>query len=64
MPSPHTGEKICEVVDEVLEEWNISPSRVLATLTDNGSNMLAAFHSKLTDSTDDNDSELEDETLT
>ena len=62
MPSPHTGEKIREVVDEVLEEWNISPSRVLATLTDNGSNMLVAFRPKLTDSSDDDDSELEDET--
>ena len=62
MPLPHTGEKIREVVDKVLDEWGISPSKVLATLTDNGSNMVAAFRPKLTNSSDDDDIELEDET--
>ena len=43
MPSPHTGENIRDLVDKVLDEWEIPQSKVSATLTDNGSNMLAAF---------------------
>ena len=64
MPSPHTGENIRELVDKVLHEWDIHPSKVLATITDNGSNMLAAFRSETSNSGDDNDSSVEeDETL-
>ena len=47
---------------KVSQQLNISPSKGLATLTDNGSNMLAAFRPKLTDWSDDDDIELEDET--
>ena len=38
MPSPHTARNICAVVQEVLSEWEIPPSKVTAILTDNGSN--------------------------
>ena len=39
----HTGDNIRELVESILEEWEIPPSKISATLTDNGSNMIAAF---------------------
>ena len=42
MPSPHTAD-VLQVVQEVLSEWDILPWRVQAILTDNTSNMVAAF---------------------
>ncbi len=41
--SPHTAEKIRELTDEVLLEWNISRSRLFKVATDNGSNVIKAF---------------------
>ena len=43
MASPHTAERVLEVIEEVLAEWEIPYSKVPPTLTDNGSNMVAAF---------------------
>jgi len=43
MPLNHTGENICELVESVLEEWEIPPPKISAILTDNGSNMISAF---------------------
>ncbi|XP_055357212.1 uncharacterized protein LOC129602241 [Paramacrobiotus metropolitanus] len=42
-PSPHTAEKVYVLVKEILDEWKISPDRIIAILTDNGSNMVCAF---------------------
>lgn len=54
LPSTHTGDNIGELVDDVLNgEWEIPHSRVSATLTDNGSNILAAFHPRVFESVDD-----------
>ena len=53
LPSPHTGDNIRELVDDVLDEWEIPHSKVSATLTDNGSNMLAAFRPRVFESVDD-----------
>ena len=58
MPSPHTGDNIRDLVDQVLDEWQIPLSKVSATLTDNGSNMLAAFRTQLSE--DDDESDVED----
>ena len=44
MASSHTAERVLEVIEEVLAEWEIPYSKVSAILTDNGSNMVAAFH--------------------
>ena len=33
-------------MDEILAEWDIDPTKILAILTDNGSNMVAAFRAK------------------
>lgn len=41
--SPHTAQKIRELTDEVLLEWNISHSRLIKVATDNGSNVIKAF---------------------
>jgi len=35
------------MVDHVLTEWDIEPSKIIASLTDNGSNMVAAFRKKV-----------------
>ena len=41
--SPHTADRIEEVVRQVLEEWKIPQEKIRAILTDNGSNITAAF---------------------
>lgn len=33
------------MLEDVLTEWDIPPSKVAAVITDNGSNMVAAFNS-------------------
>lgn len=52
--SPHTGERILHIVKAVLQEWDIPCHQVGKILTDNGSNMLKAFHDTIEDSNDDN----------
>ena len=62
MPSPHTGDNIRELVDQVLDEWEIPLSKVSAILTDNGSNILAAFCPQLSEVDEVNDDgNVEDE---
>lgn len=43
MPSPHTADNIAKLVEAILVEWNIDKSKIHRILTDNGSNMVAAF---------------------
>ena len=43
MPSPHTADHVRELVDTILEEWDIPTSKVTVVVTNNGSNMVAAF---------------------
>ena len=43
LPSPHTGDRIEQLVCRVLDEWSILPEQISAILTDNGSNMVCAF---------------------
>jgi len=47
LESSHTGRYIRVVVDHVLTEWDNEPSKIIAGLTDNGSNMVAAFRKKV-----------------
>ena len=59
----HTAVNIRTLLDEVLSEWGIYDSKLFATLTDNGSNMVAAFKAHLQDVTgdsDDDDDEMEE----
>jgi len=44
MVHPHTAESISTLVEESMEEWGIPREKVLTTITDNGSNMVASFH--------------------
>ncbi|KAL0151678.1 hypothetical protein M9458_053079, partial [Cirrhinus mrigala] len=44
MVHPHTVESISTLVEESMEEWGIPREKVLTTITDNGSNMVASFH--------------------
>ena len=39
----HMGENIAEAMTEVLDNWNLNPTNLVATTTDNGSNVLHAF---------------------
>ena len=41
--SPHTGERISELVDTIVDEWKIDRFKLFRALTDNGSNMITAF---------------------
>ena len=64
MPSPHTAENIRMLVDDILSEWDIPSTMISAIilLTDNGSNMLAAFRSPLVhDDEDGGDGDQSDE---
>lgn len=40
---PHTAQSIKTCVDKCLQEWDIPKSKILTVITDNGSNMVAAF---------------------
>jgi len=59
IPSPHTGEHIREIIDEVLAEWELPTNKIGAILTDNGSNMLKALCTQCEDlqAQDENDTE-------
>lgn len=59
-PSPHTADRVLDVFESAIGSWNISKSRVFRVLTDNGSNMIAAFNIE-TDSNEDDDTELVEE---
>ena len=62
MPSPHN---VRGLVIAVLTEWDIPVSKVNVIVTDNGSNMVAAFKKKYTatctTTNEEDDSEDEEE---
>lgn len=41
--SPHTAEKIRDITDDILLQWNIPYSRLFKVATDNGTNVVKAF---------------------
>lgn len=41
MPYPHTGDNICNVLRDIISNWNLT-GKVLSMTTDNGSNMVRA----------------------
>lgn len=43
LPHPHTAECIKTRVDQCTEDWGIPQHKILTVITDNGSNMIAAF---------------------
>ncbi|KAK0151469.1 Zinc finger BED domain-containing protein RICESLEEPER 3 [Merluccius polli] len=60
---PHTAQSISTLVEESMEEWGISREKVLTTITDNGSNMVAAFHTNAevaTSTEEDSEAEPDD----
>ncbi|CAL8356066.1 unnamed protein product, partial [Boreogadus saida] len=62
MVHPHTAESISTLLEKSMEEWGIPREKVLTTITDNGSNMVASFqtHAEVTSSTtSEEDSEAE-----
>ncbi|KAL2078408.1 hypothetical protein ACEWY4_026093 [Coilia grayii] len=60
MVHPHTAELISTLVEESMEEWGIPREKILTTITDNGSNMVASFHTTAeVATTSEEDSEAE-----
>ena len=68
LPSPHTGENISDKLDAILAillDWNLPKHHIFHILTDNGSNMVAAFKNRslqslgYADSTNEEDAEYE-----
>ncbi|KAK0152186.1 Zinc finger BED domain-containing protein 1 [Merluccius polli] len=60
---PHTAQSISTLLEESMEEWGISREKVLTTITDNGSNMVAAFHTNAevaTSTEEDSEAEPDD----
>ncbi len=58
MPISHTAYNIRQIIDQVLMEWDISGSKISAVLTDNGSNMIAAFKLHFCPVEDDNEEDM------
>lgn len=44
MVHPHTAQAITALVEGCTEEWGIPKEKILTIITDNESNMVAAFH--------------------
>lgn len=62
MPSPHTADHVRDLVHKVLMEWNIPLNKIMVVVTDNGSNMVAAFKKFVaTDDDEGDDSEMEED---
>ena len=60
--SPHTGDRILNIVKVVLNDWDISCSQVGKIVTDNGSNMLKAFKETINCSNDDSMTDTDSDT--
>lgn len=41
VPGQHTADNICAQINRIAEEWGIT-DKILAVVTDNGANMVAA----------------------
>ena len=63
LPSPHTAERIEELVREIIKEWEIPENKISAIITDNGSNMIKAFCDWLQEIQNDEDEEEKEEML-
>ena len=57
LPSPHTAERISNTVDNILREWNLPRHHIFRILTDNSSNMVAAFKNRLLDHSENTNEE-------
>ena len=44
MPHPHNANSIRTVLSNILDDWEIPLEKVKVIVTDNGSNMVKAFH--------------------
>ena len=58
--NPHTSVRVRSLVEKVLDEWQISPNRILFAVTDNGSNMVAAFKEVLIQLNEDEEEDAVD----
>ncbi|XP_056323703.1 zinc finger BED domain-containing protein 4-like [Danio aesculapii] len=52
---PHTAQAIKACVDKCMQEWTIPKEKILTVITDNGSNMVAAFKNTTAEETSSED---------
>lgn len=52
---PHTAQSIKACVDKSMQEWAIPKEKILTVITDNGSNMVAAFKNTTAEETSSED---------
>ena len=57
-PTPHTAKRVYECINTILREWEIPKAKISAIVTDNGSNMVAAFKRISFDSVLDEESDF------
>ncbi|XP_028297947.1 uncharacterized protein LOC114460108 [Gouania willdenowi] len=57
---PHTAQSIKACVDKSLQEWDIPTEKIIAVITDNGSNMVAAFKNTASEGEDVTSDDSED----
>ena len=44
MFADHTGENIADAILDIFDNWQLSKDKLVATTTDSGANMVAAFN--------------------
>ncbi|KAJ4940792.1 hypothetical protein JOQ06_027084, partial [Pogonophryne albipinna] len=60
MVHPHTAQAIAALVEESKEEWGLPKEKILTIITDNGSNMVAAFHCNAEEDSSSEEENLQD----
>jgi len=63
MPHPHTSMNIRTALEQVIADWDIPYDKILLVITDNGSNMIAAFKN-MEDSSDESEFADDNESVT
>lgn len=61
---PHTAQIIKACVDKCMQEWGISHEKIITVITDNGSNMVAAFKHITPEAEESTSEDSEQENLT
>jgi len=58
--SPHTGKRIANLLQTIIDEWNIPYYKIFCSMTDNGSNMVKPFNLLSNDDEEEEDYQSSD----